>query len=112
MLSGEIAVLLYGRYEQIEMLPLFFKEYMESTGSMTARGVKYAEYLENSAFPYTLELKGQPDEIRDYYPKMILTLDDDPEVQYEGMRRIKRNGVPGVFCSFLTALWLNGKMDT
>lgn len=66
MLSSEIATLISGRYVQIEMLPLSFKEYMESTGSMNDRGIKYTEYLENSSFPYTLELKGQPDEIRDY----------------------------------------------
>lgn len=66
MLSSEIATLLSGRYIQIEMLPFSFKEYMESTGSMNDRGIKYAEYLQNSSFPYALELKGQPDEIRDY----------------------------------------------
>ena len=66
MLSSELTTLISGRYVQIEMLPLSFKEYMESTGSMTDRGVKYTEYLENSSFPYTLELKGQPDEIRVY----------------------------------------------
>ena len=26
--------------------------------------------------------------IRDHYPKVILTLDDDPEAQYDGIRRI------------------------
>ena len=26
--------------------------------------------------------------IRDHYPKFILTLDDDPEIQYDGIRRI------------------------
>lgn len=41
MLSGEITTLISGWYVQIEMLPLSFKEYMESTGSMTDRGVKY-----------------------------------------------------------------------
>lgn len=66
MLSSEIATLLSGRYVQIEMLPFSFKEYMESTGSMNDRGIKYTEYLQNSSFPYTLELRGQPDEIRDY----------------------------------------------
>ncbi|NBI64377.1 ATP-binding protein [Clostridiales bacterium] len=66
MLSGEIATLISGRYVQIEMLPFSFKEYMESTGSMNDRGVKYTEYLQSSSFPYTLQLKGQPDEIRDY----------------------------------------------
>lgn len=66
MLSSEIATMISGRYVQIEMLPLSFREYMESTGSMNDRGIKYAEYLQNSSFPYTLELKNQPNEIREY----------------------------------------------
>ena len=74
MLSGEIATLISGRYVQIEMLPLSFKEYMKSTGSMNDRGVKYTEYLENSSFPYTLELKGQPEEIRDYLEGIYNTI--------------------------------------
>lgn len=37
----------------------------------------------------TLERELRPlMKIRDHYPKFILTLDDDPEVQYEGIRRI------------------------
>ena len=74
MLSSEIATLISRRYVQIEMLPLSFKEYMESTGSMTDRGVKYREYLECSSFPYTLELKGQPNEIRDYLEGLYNTI--------------------------------------
>ena len=74
MLSSEIATLISSRYIQIEMLPLSFKEYMESTGSMNERGIKYTEYLENSSFPYTLELKGQPDEIRDYLEGLYSTI--------------------------------------
>ncbi len=74
MLSSEIATLISGRYVQIEMLPLSFKEYMESTGSMNDRGIKYTEYLENSSFPYTLELKGQPGEIRDYLEGIYNTI--------------------------------------
>lgn len=74
MLSGEIATLISGRYVQIEMLPLSFKEYMESTGSMNDRAIKYTEYLENSSFPYTLELKGQLEEIRDYLEGIYHTI--------------------------------------
>ncbi|MDO4266688.1 MAG: ATP-binding protein [Eubacteriales bacterium] len=74
MLSSEIATLISGRYVQIEMLPLSFREYIESTGSMADRGVKYTEYLENSSFPYALELKGQPDEIRDYLEGLYNTI--------------------------------------
>ncbi|MGN1418243.1 MAG: ATP-binding protein [Acutalibacteraceae bacterium] len=74
MLSSEIATQISGRYIQIEMLPLSFREYMESTGSMNDRGVKYTEYLENSSFPYALELKGQPGEIRDYLEGLYNTI--------------------------------------
>ena len=74
MLSSEIATMISGRYIQIEMLPLSFKEYMESTGSMNDRGIKYAEYLQNSSFPFTLELKNHPDESRDYLEGIYNTI--------------------------------------
>lgn len=74
MLSSETATLISGRYVQIQMLPLSFKEYMEGTGSMNDRGTKYTEYLQNSSFPYTLELQGQPEEIRDYLEGLYNTI--------------------------------------
>lgn len=74
MLSSEIATLLSGRYIQIEMLPLSFKEYMISTGSMNDRGIKYVDYLQKSSFPYTLELEGQTDEIRSYLEGLYNTI--------------------------------------
>ena len=74
MLSSEIATLLSGCYIQIEMLPLSFKEYMISTGSMNDRGIKYVDYLQNSSFPYTLELEGQSDEIRSYLEGLYNTI--------------------------------------
>ena len=58
MLSSEIATLISGRYVQIEMLPLSFKEYMQSTGSMEDRGIKYTEYLETVPFPMRWNLRG------------------------------------------------------
>lgn len=74
MLSSEIATMISGRYIQIEMLPLSFKEYMESTGNMNDRGIKYTEYLQNSSFPYALQLKNQSDEIRDTLKVFIIQL--------------------------------------
>lgn len=74
MLSGEIATLISGRYVQVEMLPLSFKEYVKSTGSESDLGRKYADYLENSSFPYALELKDRPKEIRDYLDGLFNTI--------------------------------------
>ena len=74
MLSSEIATLISGRYVEIAMLPLSFREYVSSTGNQLELPRKYAEYLENSSFPYTLELKGQPKEIDDYLKGVYSTI--------------------------------------
>ena len=74
MLSSEIATLISGRYVRIEMLPLSFKEYVESTGSDSDLARKYVDYLENSSFPYALELAGQPKEILDYLDGLFSTI--------------------------------------
>lgn len=74
MLSSEIATLLSGRYVEIKMLPLSFREYVESTGSTDDLARKYRAYLENSSFPYALELYGQPREIRDYLDAVYNTI--------------------------------------
>jgi predicted AAA+ superfamily ATPase len=66
MLSGEIATLLSGRYVQLQMLPLSFKEYLSSFADKTDISRKYRDYLVNSSFPYTLELEGNKELIRDY----------------------------------------------
>lgn len=66
MLSSEIATLLSGRYVEIKMLPLSFKEYMESTGDLKETAKKYTDYLMYSSFPYTLELRDTPKELYNY----------------------------------------------
>jgi Predicted ATPase (AAA+ superfamily) len=66
MLSGELATLLSGRYVEIEMLPLSFKEYVLSTGNTNELERKYTDYIENSSFPYTLQLDGNKKQIYDY----------------------------------------------
>jgi hypothetical protein len=66
MLSSEIATLLSGRYVEIKMLPLSFKEYVDNTGSTNELAKKYNDYIENSSFPYTLELRNTPKELYNY----------------------------------------------
>ena len=50
MLSGDLATLLTGRYVEIKMLPLSFKEYLQITGKDQDRGL--AEYMRNGGLPY------------------------------------------------------------
>ena len=60
LLSGELATLLSGRYVEIKMLPLSFKEYISAVGEADL-AKKYRNYLMNSSFPYTLELTKRKD---------------------------------------------------
>ncbi len=74
MLSGEIATLLSGRYVEIEMLPLSFKEYVDYSGDQQELSGKYIDYLEFSSFPYTLELRKNRKLIRDYLGGIFNTI--------------------------------------
>ena len=60
LLSGELATLLSGRYVEVKMLPLSFKEYISAVGESDLSR-KYRDYLMNSSFPYTLELNKRKD---------------------------------------------------
>jgi len=60
LLSGELATLLSGRYVEVKMLPLSFKEYISAVGESDLSR-KYRDYLLNSSFPYTLELNNRKD---------------------------------------------------
>lgn len=50
MLSGDLATLLTGRYIEISMLPLSFREYCEVTGDSS--DAVFAEYMQNGGMPY------------------------------------------------------------
>lgn len=60
LLSGELATLLSGRYVEVKMLPLSFREYISAVGESDLSR-KYRNYLMNSSFPYTLELAKRKD---------------------------------------------------
>ena len=74
MLSSEIATLISGRYVEIKMLPLSFKEYVQSTGNENDLAKKYRNYIELSSFPYVLELKNQYKEINIYLEGLLNTI--------------------------------------
>lgn len=61
LLSGELATLLSGRYVEIKMLPLSFKEYVSAFEEKTDLIIKYQNYIQNSSFPYVLQLETSRD---------------------------------------------------
>lgn len=61
ILSGELATLLSGRYVEIKMLPLSFKEYVSAFPDNQNLAELYRNYLTNSSFPGTLELERKQD---------------------------------------------------
>lgn len=60
LLSGELATLLSGRYVEIKMLPLSFKEYISYVGNTDIQR-KYVDYVTRSSFPYALKLDNYKD---------------------------------------------------
>lgn len=74
MLSSNIATLISGRYVEIKMLPLSFKEYVLSTGNENELQRKYREYIEFSSFPYVLELNKNKKIIGDYLDGLLNTI--------------------------------------
>lgn len=73
MLSSEIATLLSGRYVEIPMLPLSFKEYIEGRGDNSELQKKYADYISSSSFPYALDLDSNA-ELTDYLTGVYNTI--------------------------------------
>lgn len=72
LLSGELATLLSGRYVEIKMLPLSFKEYISYVGETDIQK-KYVDYITKSSFPYTLKLDSSKD-IRMYLDGLYNTV--------------------------------------
>lgn len=74
MLSSEIATFLSGRYVEIKMMPLSFKEYVDATGDRRDLGRKYVDYLKHSSFPYVMDLEGDEKKIREYLEGIYSTV--------------------------------------
>ena len=54
ILSGGLATLLSGRYVEIRMLPLSFKEYISALEDDTDLQMKYQRYIQSGSFPYII----------------------------------------------------------
>lgn len=74
LLSGELATLLSGRYVEIKMLPLSFKEYLSAFTDKTKSNYEYfLDYMRNGGMPGNLSIiKDNPNDL-DMYLEGIFT---------------------------------------
>ena len=73
MLSAEIATLISGRYIQIEMLPLSYKEYSEGMKENN-KVPTLMSYIENSSFPQVLQFVNDKDLVKNYIESLFNTI--------------------------------------
>lgn len=74
LLSGEIATLLTGRYVEIKMYPLSFKEFASAYPASTPPESIYRLYIEFGAFPYVLQLNQDKELANDYLHGLYSTI--------------------------------------
>lgn len=72
LLSGELATLLTGRYIEIKMYPLSFKEYLDYYGEEASEKM-YLNYINRSSLPYALKLEDESD-IDEYLESLYNTI--------------------------------------
>lgn len=85
LLSSDLATLLTGRYVEIPMLPLSFKEYCEETGESMEKG--FADYLKNGGMPYIASMEKTNEKVSAYlegiYNTVILKDIEDRQMRRE-----------------------------
>lgn len=75
LLSGELATLLSGRYIEIKMLPLSFKEYVTANNDEKNIERLYSKYISCGSFPYTINFDDIDDidkYVKNIYDSIIL----------------------------------------
>lgn len=74
-MSGELATLLSGRYVELKMLPLSFREFCAGLKTVgLSKAEKFDAYLRLSSFPYILRLPEEGREIRQYLTDIYNTV--------------------------------------
>ena len=76
-MSGELATVLSGRYMELKMLPLSFKEFCSGIDDpLLTNAQKFNRYIENGSFPYIAKFnitsKEAKDYLRDIYNSVLL----------------------------------------
>jgi predicted AAA+ superfamily ATPase len=75
LLSGELATLLSGRYIEIKMLPLSFKEYVSSFEDNSNTYNLFLDYMKNGGMPGNINiLKSNPNDIDRYLDGIFSTI--------------------------------------
>lgn len=76
MLSGELATLLSGRYIEIKMLPLSFKEYLSAFNKLDKSRYEYfLDYMRNGGMPGNISiLQDNPNDIDTYLEGIFTTI--------------------------------------
>ena len=76
LLSGELATLLSGRYVEIKMLPLSFKEYLSAFNNKDKSRYEYfLDYMRNGGMPGNIQiLKDNPNDLDTYLEGIFATI--------------------------------------
>ena len=74
LLGGRLATLLSGRYIEISMLPLSFREYVSAFGEEESAARLYSRYITNGSMPATLQFASNPTDLRDYLNGILNTV--------------------------------------
>ncbi len=89
MLSSELATLLSGRYVEIKMLPLSFKEYITETGLNKENG--FFEFMKTGGIPYVASMDRTDEKVGQYLEGIYNTV-IIKDVEQRQLRREKENG--------------------
>ena len=74
LLSGELSTLLSGRYVEIMVLPLSFKEYVSAFDQPINHKALYNKYIQFGSLPYVLDLDDDEDVIKGYLRGVFSTV--------------------------------------
>lgn len=73
-MSGDLATLLTGRYVELAMLPLSFREFCQGLEEPMTLSAKYDAYIRNSSFPYALQFQNVPEAVEEYLSGIYNTI--------------------------------------
>lgn len=74
LLSGTLATLLSGRYVEISMLPLSFREYCSTGDENESQQRQWSNYIHDGSFPAVTMLSNDDTLVRDYLDGILSTI--------------------------------------